>query len=242
MILALLGGRGGLAASHYQPVPVLTYHRVGKAPHPRYPVPVISPQEFERQMAFLVQHGYHSVSPRELTDYWDGKIAKLPGRPILITFDDGWRDNYQNAYPILKRHHLTAVIFVTTGELGQRAMLRWPEVARLAHAGFTIGVHSQRHLRFGKLSAQERSTQMAASLGELRRRSGIIADTFAYPYGDGDLDKAVWSDVGRSGIKLAFASHNFGLNVRPPAPLAVRRVLMNGNRWLSDLTLNLLLW
>lgn len=242
LCLALFAASTGFSLSSYTTVPVLTYHRVGVAPHPGYPVPVVSPEAFRAQMAFLKAHGYQTVTPEELERYWRGGAVRLPVRPLLITFDDGWRDNYAAAYPILKEYGFTAVISVTTGELNRRAMLRWPEVEELARAGFTIGIHSREHLRFGSLTAEERLTQLEASLRDLKERAGIAARTFTYPYGDGDLDRGVWADIKRSGVTMAFASHNFGLNVRPPAPFAVRRVFVSGDKWLGGLTLNLLLW
>ena len=78
-------------------VTVLNYHMINS----RFLSLAVEPSDFDWQMKYLVDHGYHTISPDELYDYLAG-TGSLPERPVLITFDDGYVDNYTNAFPILK--------------------------------------------------------------------------------------------------------------------------------------------
>lgn len=80
------------------------------------PALVVSQQTFDKQMAFLSKH-YHLISLKDLVEILQNK-QPLPPKCAVITFDDGWRDNYLNAYPILKKYNVPATIFLTTDFIG----------------------------------------------------------------------------------------------------------------------------
>lgn len=100
--------------SHTRAVPVLMYHHVGPQPG----LVTVSPETFEEHMAHLAHQGYHALSAEAFLEFLQGKRA-LTGRNVLITFDDGYLDNYVYAYPILRRHGLKATIFAITGLIGE---------------------------------------------------------------------------------------------------------------------------
>ena len=95
-------------------VPVLMYHHV--SPHPG--LVTVSPETFEAHMAYLARRRYRALSAGAFLEFLQGKRA-LDGRNVLITFDDGYLDNYVYAYPVLRRHGLMATIFSITGLLGE---------------------------------------------------------------------------------------------------------------------------
>ncbi|MHB8667992.1 MAG: polysaccharide deacetylase family protein, partial [Burkholderiales bacterium] len=95
-------------------VPVLMYHHV--SPHPG--LVTLSPETFEEHMAYLARRKYRALAADEFLEFLQGKRV-LDGRSVMITFDDGYLDNYVYAYPILKRHGLKAIIFAITGLLGE---------------------------------------------------------------------------------------------------------------------------
>ena len=97
-------------------VPVLMYHHVC----PRPGLVTVSPETFEEHMAYLARRGYRALTADEFLEFLQGKRT-LTGRNILITFDDGYLDNYVYAYPILKRYGLKATVFAVTGRLGEGA-------------------------------------------------------------------------------------------------------------------------
>ena len=97
-------------------VPVLMYHHV--CPNPG--LVTVSPETFEEHVAYLARRGYAALAADAFLEFLQGK-RPLTGRNVLITFDDGYLDNYVYAYPILKRYGLKATIFAVTGNIGAGA-------------------------------------------------------------------------------------------------------------------------
>lgn len=94
-------------------VPVLTYHSVlPRAEMDRTNLVLMSLERFTEQMAFLKRHGYHPVTLQELAAFVAGRGVKLPPKPVVITFDDGYEDNYTYARPVLQAAGFTAVVSV----------------------------------------------------------------------------------------------------------------------------------
>lgn len=93
-------------------LPILMYHHVSPAPG----LVTISPQNFAQQMAWLANSGYHTASCADLEGFLRGR--ELPRRTVMLTFDDGYLDNYVHAYPTLRRHSLHAVVFAVTDWIG----------------------------------------------------------------------------------------------------------------------------
>jgi len=106
-------------------VPALMYHHV--CPHPG--LVTVSPKTFEEHMAYLARKKYRALAADEFLEFLQGKRA-LDGRNVLITFDDGYLDNYVYAYPILQRYGLKATIFTITGLMGEGATRTYLGAAR----------------------------------------------------------------------------------------------------------------
>ncbi|KPN96991.1 polysaccharide deacetylase family protein [Lysinibacillus sp. ZYM-1] len=96
-----------------QKIPVLMYHHLADNINNNT---VISPNNFENQIRTLKAEGYHAISVQELHDYLNNQI-KLPEKPVLVTFDDGYLSNYEKAYPILKKYDMHAEIFVIASRI-----------------------------------------------------------------------------------------------------------------------------
>jgi peptidoglycan/xylan/chitin deacetylase (PgdA/CDA1 family) len=101
-----------------QALPVLMYHHVT----PNDGLVTVSPETFRRQMAWLAGHGYRSIGCRDLEGFFNG--ATLPDKSVLITFDDGYLDNYVYAHPVLQAFGLQATIFLITGRIGEQGQPR----------------------------------------------------------------------------------------------------------------------
>ena len=108
----------GLIVSRHYTVPILMYHYINDGEPSRSRLGV-SPKSFERQMRFLKEHKYNVLALDELVDLIKYKKS-LPPNTIAITFDDGYLDNYTNAFPILKKYELPAAIFVVINMIGKR--------------------------------------------------------------------------------------------------------------------------
>ena len=162
---------------------VLNYHMVNSM----FISLAIEPGDFDWQMKYLVDHGYHSISPDELYDFLAGK-GTLPDRPVLITFDDGYEDNYTNAYPILKKYNLKATIFVVTGFLSKRkGYLTWDQLREMEKNGITIESHTVTHAPLPELSDDRIREELVESKRQAETELGHPVEFIAYPTSMHDL-------------------------------------------------------
>lgn len=188
----------------FQGVPVLNYHQINNEDHNAL---TLSAAQFEEQMSYLEREGYTSISPDQLADYIQyGK--KLPPNPILITFDDGYEDNYQVAYPILQEHHFTATIFIITDYAGHYAKyLTWPQIKEMSEQGISFEDHTLSHISLPSASNEEITNQLVISKEALEWRLGKKVDYLAYP--GGEYDRRVIELTKAAGYRGAFTV-NFG--------------------------------
>lgn len=181
----------------------VTYHSVNdnKDAWGRF---VVSPEEFESDLRYLQENGFHSVLPADLSAYVQ-KGTPLPDKPVLITFDDGYRDNYSVVFPLLKKYEMKAVVSLI-GELidrvdeknAERGMLSWPEAREMADSGLvelanhTYALHHATEKRFGitKRAAESLADYQALLTSDLVRcqrriteKTGHTPVAFVYPFG-----------------------------------------------------------
>ena len=125
-------------AEDHRGVTVLNYHKIDNTFHSLS----VRPEDFEKQMKWLSQHGYHTITPDQLYEFvTDG--TELPDNPVMITFDDGYVDNYKNAYPIMKKYGFVGTIFVVTTYLEKYPnYLTWDQARELEANGFSIESHT----------------------------------------------------------------------------------------------------
>lgn len=224
-----------------KPIPVLTYHRVNDEVYDAK-VPTVSVRQFEKQMKYLKKRGYQTITEKELLDYYSGSRVKLPKKPILITFDDGWRDNYENAYPILKKYGFTATIFLATGKVGEKEYLTWDMIKEMYSNGIAFGGHTRNHINLSKVDFTTAEKEIKWSFEDIEKNLGVKPLSFCYPYGGGDLNKSIQSIVKKSGFQIAFASYNYGINMGNVNVMAIRRILMPRFNKLHKFEMFLLLW
>ena len=171
------------------PVRILLYHRVGD---PRYPSTNVSLDAFRAQMEWLRDEGFTVVSTRDLEAHLLGG-KRLPAKPVVIQFDDGYRSVYENALPVLRDMGYPFCVFLPTRALDRsyRDYMTWDEVGRLAASGVEFGVHGHRHLRLGLpapgQTPEEYERALWAELSRARDRfaaRGLDPGWVAYPYGE----------------------------------------------------------
>jgi peptidoglycan/xylan/chitin deacetylase (PgdA/CDA1 family) len=214
---------------------VLMYHKVNDLPENPLSVPVGA---FDDQLAQLRELAYTVVSLEDvLTHYRDG--APLPERPVLITFDDGYRDNLEHAAPVLQKHGYPAVIFVPIGYLDGRRPLPheeqraargllnstvdWGELRELEAAGVRVESHGISHRPLAALAVDEAAREIVLSKLRLEERLGREVRSFAYVKGSEAHYKAVHlSLVRQAGYELAFTSVS-GTNGPDTDPLRLHR-------------------
>jgi len=215
-----------------QQVPVLLYHDVRPGASGENGA-VVSVEEFAAQMAWLYGSGFHTITTAQLLGWLRGE-QELPERPVLITFDDGYRSVYGEAYPILKQYGLKAAVFIVTSYVGQQvgdlAYLSWDEMKEMAGSGLIeIQAHSHNaHFLVGKepalltWSAAEIKRDLR-KLNEAMRRAGLqAAQAYAYPYGAYDAE--VQAALRESGIKLAFTTEHGHVTSANTAVYALPRI------------------
>ena len=217
---------------------ILMYHRVNDA-LPAHNL-VTRERAFEKQMRFLYRHPnvYQVISLKEFETGYPA-IFEAPQTKVIITFDDGYRDNYQNAFPILKRFGFPATIFLTTSLIGTdmkfnryakipgRDMLNWEEIAEMYAHQITFGAHTASHPHLPQFSreAQRREIEESRACVDKNLPRGERLDTFCYPYGEYNGD--TMDIVQGLGFRYALSVIQ-GVNT-PETPLyELRRIEVSG--------------
>ncbi|MDD2773804.1 MAG: polysaccharide deacetylase family protein [Elusimicrobiales bacterium] len=231
------------------PVPVLMYHHVAADRE-------VTPADFERHLRYFRENGWRTPDLGEFADFLNGERS-LPGKNVLLTFDDGYADNWICAAPLLKKYGFRAVVFVTTSRLtdnpprktladgaaspdtlknerGPDGFLSWREVKIMTESGvFEAGSHTETHNNFDKRA------KWADMEGELRRSAAVIDDkTGARPLGVGwpwgYFEPRFLDYAKRAGYKLAFTTRP-GANISGKDTFHIRRFkIKTGNlNWLK---------
>lgn len=192
---------------------ILTYHSLDTTGS----VISIPPGVFREQMAWLAESGIPVVSLDRVREVRSS---------VALTFDDGFRNFFDDAMPVLERHRFPATVFAVSHFCGGRndwpsqprhtgipilELLRWQELEQVARAGIGIGCHTATHPRLGSLSDEQLEQELSVSRATIEQRTGAAIDTFAYPYGD--TDPRVCQAVSRHfrvacGTRLRFVSPN----------------------------------
>jgi peptidoglycan/xylan/chitin deacetylase (PgdA/CDA1 family) len=171
-------------------VPILMYHSISELPertcHPYYETRT-SPRVFEEHMKFLFENGYSAVDLSELPAVMGN--GKGPSRSVVITFDDGYRDFLNHAFPILERYGLKATVFLVTGMMGTSSdmfggkdILTWGEAGELRKRGVVFGSHTVNHLKLKYLQLKAMEAEIADSKKEIESRLGEPVEVFSCPY------------------------------------------------------------
>jgi peptidoglycan/xylan/chitin deacetylase (PgdA/CDA1 family) len=217
-------------------VPILLYHRVDRLA-PGLPAITrgltVDPSAFAAQVAWLHANGFHAIAQRQLyAALLDG--ARLPPKPVLITFDDGYRDVLEYAAPVLARLRMPATMYVITDRTSRdRPFLGWAGLKALERDGFDIGSHTVDHVDLTTLDAHDLRYQLRGSKWALERGLGHPVPWLAYPFGAENARVA--ADARRVGYLLAVTERP-GSDQPADDPLELRRERVLDTTTLSDLT------
>jgi peptidoglycan/xylan/chitin deacetylase (PgdA/CDA1 family) len=214
-------------------VPILMYHRIHAAPPPSHRALTVHPVDFARQMRWLKQHGYRTITQRELYDaLFLGK--GLGPKPILITFDDGYSDVFHKALPVLKRLDMRATAYVISGRTlrSDTVFLTWHLLRALERDGVEIGSHTVEHRNLTSLSDGEALRELVRSRRTFERRLGHPVQWLAYPFGA--YDSRIERLARRAGYVLAVTTEH-GVVQSARRPLALRRVRVLDSTGVSGL-------
>jgi peptidoglycan/xylan/chitin deacetylase (PgdA/CDA1 family) len=179
-------------------VPVLNYHQVNDT----YKTPLtMTTADFEEQMKYLYDNGYHAITQEQLLQYINGS-GILPDKPVLVTFDDGYIDNYENAYPIMKKYNMTGTIFLIINLMGKSGYLTWSQVHAMAKDGFEFGSHTVSHKPLTQLDEDYLRQELVQSKMRIEQQLGKPVTCIAYP--EGKYNDLVELETKRAHYQAAF--------------------------------------
>ena len=223
--LAALAAAAALAApSEATPVPVLTYHHVAERT-PADPL-YIAPRRFARHVAALDRAGYEAVTVGRVWRHWE-RGTPLPEKPVVLSFDDGFRDQYRNAARTLRARGWPGVLYLQSARLGASGGLTPRQVRRMLRDGWELGAHSVSHPDLTRVDAQSLGEEVAGSRAALRRafpREPV--SFFAYPYGR--FDHAVVTAVQRAGFTGALTTRRGAASLWEDGPFTLDRMVITG--------------
>ncbi|MBF0522608.1 MAG: polysaccharide deacetylase family protein [Candidatus Omnitrophica bacterium] len=197
VIVLLIGGGIFWLKTNYV-VPVLMYHFVVDSDH--YVPNFVSPKNFEKQMAYLARHKFYVMRFDELIQRVNHHQG-FPPKSVVITFDDGYVDNYTNAFSVLKKYHFPAIIFMPSDHIGLQGRLSLLQLQEMIASGIDVGSHGRNHLYLPTLSLEKAKDEVFNSKRILEQRLGSPVDYFAYP--QGGFNEQIITFVKQAGYKGA---------------------------------------
>jgi peptidoglycan/xylan/chitin deacetylase (PgdA/CDA1 family) len=216
-------------------IPVLNYHSVAIDPGN---IVVITPEKLAEQMAYLHDHGYTPLSLEAFIRLMEGDISeKAPEKPVLLTFDDGYLDNYEQAMPILAKYGFPATLFVSPGMTEQDGYLNWEQIKKMQAGGWAIQPHGMSHPHLPKLTAEEQAYEIVEARKLIEEHLGTKADVFCYPYGE--RNKTTLKLLKQHGFRYAFTIDQ-GLATNEQSPFLLKRLFVNGEEDLQAFEAKLL--
>ena len=177
-------------------VPILMYHSISEASEKGHPYfhTRTSPARFARQMRFLREGGYSTLALRDLPRIFSGQLSEI-SKPVVITFDDGYRDFFTHAFPKLDENGFTATMFLPSSFVGvprlrlnQIECMTWEEVRELDRAGIEFGSHTVTHPQLASLPSREVEAELRVSKEVIENRIGKPVTCFSYPYAFPETD------------------------------------------------------
>jgi peptidoglycan/xylan/chitin deacetylase (PgdA/CDA1 family) len=175
------------------PVPILEYHVLGHPPEGApYPELYVGRTDFEKQMDWLEEQGYQAVTLEQVQEAWYHG-AKLPPKPIVLSFDDGYRPQFTFALPTLKKHGWAGVLNLKA----EGSDLYESNVKAMIAAGWELAAHTIHHLDLTELGTEELEEEVAGSRKLLQEEFNVPVNNFCYPAGQ--FDQTVVEEVEAAG-------------------------------------------
>jgi peptidoglycan/xylan/chitin deacetylase (PgdA/CDA1 family) len=197
-------------------IPILMYHYVRTVTDPSDMVGInlsVTPEKFAAQMQYLADNGYTTLTMGEVHAILAGTLP-LPPKPIALTFDDGYRDFYTTAWPVLKRHNFKATSYVVTSVIGLEPYMTWAMLQELDATGLIeIGAHTRTHPDLRAMGKDKRWDEIVGSKAILEEGLGHPIGSFCYPAGYYTAE--VLADVRRAGyLSAVTTAYGSKLNIQ----------------------------
>lgn len=188
--------------------PILIYHSV--RPHYDNEIELVkyydvAPESMERQFKYLKDNHYTVIKLKDLVNALANK-TKLPSKSVVLTFDDGWENQYKYAFPILKRYNYTATFFVYTDMLDSDKFLNWDEISEMDDSGMTIADHTKSHpYLYAMHNLTKIRNEIIGSKNIIEDRLGKPVTLFSYPFGNYNDD--IIKILKENGFQAARSAH-----------------------------------
>ena len=219
-------------------VPVLNYHQINDTEKNSL---TVNTEQFAAQMKYLHDAGYTTITMTDMLNAWDNG-APLPDRPVIITFDDGYMDNYRHAFPILKQYGHKATVFIVTDYVNTYPnYITWDNAREMLQSGvIDIGSHTLSHQDLTRLQSEEEIRfQLFGSRQAIAWHLKKDADFLAYPAGR--FSEKIAALTQEAGYKAAFTVH-YGLTAPNEPRFAMSRIPVFGSNTHTLLRFKLRLW
>jgi peptidoglycan/xylan/chitin deacetylase (PgdA/CDA1 family) len=173
-------------------VPILMYHYVSELPPHADDIRrglTVTPALFQAHMQYLHDQGYTTISLYDLNDALTNG-TKLPSKPIVLTFDDGYLDAYTNVFPVLKQYSFVGTFFIITSrpDANDPVYMSWLQITEMSRAGMSMEPHTKDHLDLRQRDHDFLIYQMKGSIESLAAYTGKTPHIFCYPVGHYDVE------------------------------------------------------
>lgn len=212
------------------------YHRIADIRGDRNSLP---PDKFLQQLDYLSSQGYHTVSLKDVYEYYStGK--PLPSKPIVLTFDDAYEDNFSIAMPLLAARNMQATVFPITNWVGQpnnwekfgkaaTVTMNWEQLQAWLNSGMEIGSHTVTHPFLSRIQIDCLQSELIQSKLALFEQLNIDAEFLCYPYGDHNAEVILAAKKAKYKGALAIYDNaplwNLDLYALPRIPISSRQPL-----------------
>lgn len=240
--LRTVAGEAAAVARRVRPprggtVRILYYHRVEEETHRS----CVRPGAFAEQMHHLRSEGYNLLSLGSVREHLDEQ-RPFPERSVIVTFDDGFADNYHNAFPVLQRESIPMTLFLTANFIGQDELpvlrdrsgvrpLDWEQVGEMARGGVELGAHTLTHPNLTELDDDELRREITESRDLIEEHTSARVRSFCYPRGD--FDARVKTAVREAGYDVACTTME-GCVTKDTHPFSLRRTFVANDDSLRD--------
>lgn len=168
-------------------IPILMYHHLELLPanaSETLRTWTVAPEQFAAQLDYLQERGFHTITFKQLVEFFD-EGAPLPTKPALLTFDDGWIDDYTVAFPELAKRGMVGNFFPPTQyvDAGGKLLMDWDQVLEMDRAGMEFGGHTVSHADLTKINLHEVRRQLTVSKAKMEEKLGHTTYAFSYPFG-----------------------------------------------------------
>ena len=223
--IAVIGVVVSLFQSAKGGIPVLNYHQINDTEKNAL---TVNTEQFEAKMKYLSENGYTAITPADMLDAWENG-TQLPEKPVIITFDDGYLDNYNHAFPVLEKYQLKATIFLISDYVNTYPnYLTWSDVQDMQQSGLIdFESHTLSHEELTKApDLDEAKHQLTGSKQAIEWNLGKQVNFIAYPCGEynDDIEQATKD----AGYRAAFTV-NYGLAEPGEDPFILDRVPIFGS-------------